>query len=222
MGISTSAAIGLGGQALGMFGKGSESGSATPAQQQSGYASLPTEVKEYMIDTLFPQVQDYAARPYEGIAMRRLREEDYDPIFGSRARQDYQAQLDYQAAMAGLDGAMNQELDDPAYEQAQLEDLENRMIARNMLAKRDPLRMTTSDWSTTEGKLAQMHADGAGLTNEQLSKLGAYYAAQQSGMRNPITGAYATGAPPSEDVTQGYNEAVSEIMIEAARRKGLI
>ncbi len=75
--------------AAGAYGKGQNVAKAGSSTQ--GFASLSPEVQEYMTQTVLPKIQQYGAGSYQGVPMRALNAEDTDPIFGSRARQDYSA-----------------------------------------------------------------------------------------------------------------------------------
>lgn len=78
---------GAGGSILGALGAG-----RTPSQTQeseTGFASYPEEVKQYLMETMFPKIKQYAEEGYKGIPKRALDTTDTDPIFGSRRRTEY-------------------------------------------------------------------------------------------------------------------------------------
>lgn len=65
----------------------------------SGFTTNPQEVKDYMLELLFPQMKAIQAGGYQGIPLRRIDETDTDPNFGSTARQGLQRYKDRLAAM---------------------------------------------------------------------------------------------------------------------------
>ncbi len=100
MGFGLGSALSIGGTLLGGLGNGKNKGAEVVP---SGYKSLPKELQDYLLKDLFPQMQDYQKKPYEGIPLRRINESDADPVFGSKARQDIQAYRDYMLAQAPVE-----------------------------------------------------------------------------------------------------------------------
>lgn len=78
---------------------GSKSSSA------SGFAAFPKEIQDYMLENLFPKIQQYAETPYQGIPLRRTNASDNDPIFGSKGLQAIQEYKDAIAAMQAANPA---------------------------------------------------------------------------------------------------------------------
>lgn len=72
----------------------------SPAQSQSGFATLPTAQKDFMNNEIFDMIRRYQSTPYQGIPMRRMTAQDADLLFGSQARMDYQNMLDARNAQA--------------------------------------------------------------------------------------------------------------------------
>lgn len=95
MGFGWGEAIGLGSKILGGIGGGKNKG---VQQLPSGFASLPQAQKDTMQGAVWDKVLAYLNGQYQGLPMRRLNAEDMDPVFGSRARQDYQNMIDAEAA----------------------------------------------------------------------------------------------------------------------------
>lgn len=84
------------GALLGAIGAGKDKTSAQSSV--SGFASLPKPVQDYMNEVLLPRIKGVADTPYQGIPKRPLNAQDFDPIFGSTARQNYAMQLARRAA----------------------------------------------------------------------------------------------------------------------------
>ena len=62
----------------------------TVQQSQSGYASLPKELQEYLKGDIFTRIKAYGQTPYATVPYRRTGAAENDPIFGSKALQDLQ------------------------------------------------------------------------------------------------------------------------------------
>ena len=77
------------GSVLGAFGKGKNKQQALP---QTGYKTWDPKWKEWAeSDAGIPYLMQRAAEPYKtSVPFRRLNDEDLDPIFGSKARQELQ------------------------------------------------------------------------------------------------------------------------------------
>ena len=95
-----SAVLGAAGSIAGAVGKGKGSTTTTPP---SGFASLPPELQTLMMDKLFPKIGKYASSPFQGIPKRAINSQDTDPIFGSKARVQYDQQV-----LKSLQGASKQ------------------------------------------------------------------------------------------------------------------
>lgn len=90
------AVLGAAGEVIGAVGKGKGAG---PTQIQ-GFASLPSDIRDYLLKDILPRIKDYGASPYKGIPLRPLDESDLDPVFGSKARQSLQRYKDMMATTA--------------------------------------------------------------------------------------------------------------------------
>lgn len=104
MGLGT--ILSIGGAALGAFGKGKNKGGASV----SGYASLPPELQTFLLKTVFPNAQKWFNAGYQGIPNRRMDASETDPIFGSKARMYYDAQIQKAAqkqAASGVNGGIS-------------------------------------------------------------------------------------------------------------------
>lgn len=73
-------------------------GKSTGPTQVSGFASLPGEVKDYMLKTLFPMIQQMGAQGYQGLPKRRVTAADMDPFSGNPTLPYLQQLSDEQAA----------------------------------------------------------------------------------------------------------------------------
>lgn len=62
----------------------------TIQQSQSGFASLPKELQDYLKGDIFTRIKAYGQTPYATVPYRRIGTAETDPIFGSRALQDLQ------------------------------------------------------------------------------------------------------------------------------------
>lgn len=118
---------GIGG-ILGGFGAGQDQPSRT--EQQSGFRTLPKEIQDFMMQNLLPQIKTISGTPYKGVPMRGLNSEDFDPVFGSKARVDYTTQL--------MRGAGNQPAKSKAADpttQSTVDSLRNEMLGRQYVDK---------------------------------------------------------------------------------------
>lgn len=73
----------------GAMSKGGDKIKSTPS---SGYGTRPKEVQDFQLNEIFPDLQQYYNKPYEGALMKPASSDVYDPVFGSKAQQSY---IDY-------------------------------------------------------------------------------------------------------------------------------
>lgn len=209
-----SGVLGLAGPLLGAAGGNDVS---TVPTQISGFKSNPQEVQDYLLDSIFPRITDWGKTPYPTVPLRRANAEDYDPIFGSPARQWMQQYYDNQRL---VDMAANRPdtTNDTTAEAKEIADLEARMIARQYMQGDGASPMET----TRQAKRRQMYEaglyDDAALTDIgtamlEAQRLGVPYDSAAGrdllNRKNPDLMANAT---------RGFNSA----LLEAAKRKGLI
>lgn len=86
--LTISSALNAGGSILSAFGGGKKK--STP--QVSGFQSLPSDIRDYMLKTLYPDMQGIYSKPYEGIPRRRVTQAETEGPFGNPALkylQDY-------------------------------------------------------------------------------------------------------------------------------------
>jgi len=74
------------GPIMGLLGKGGDAEQKT--QSQSGYATLDPEIQDWLMGTIFGDIQGLR-KPYQGVPKRALNAEDFDPNFGSPSRVAY-------------------------------------------------------------------------------------------------------------------------------------
>lgn len=186
-------------------------GQGTASMPQSGYQTLPAEIQDYMLKGLFPQIQAFNAGKYEGLPKRRLDASDFDPVFGSTARQGIQRYLDFKNPLGKQ--PTNGDADKNAAMEAQLADIEARMLARQMLGQADPGMKTTNVGGVDiGGRLAAQY--GAGLYDDtSLAAIGKQFMdAQKKGGRNSQSGSLW------DEYLQGINV---QPQMEAMRRKSM-
>ncbi len=69
------------------------------SEQRGGFRTYDPEIQQYMLETLFPRMKNYADSPYIGLTLRRnLDRHDTDPVFGSARRTQYDARVQAKAA----------------------------------------------------------------------------------------------------------------------------
>lgn len=90
---------GIFGDALSAWGKGQDR--AQFQEQRAGFRTLDPKIQQFLLGTIFPSIQDWQAKGYQGIPMRKLSKLDNDPIFGSQVRRQYDAQQQL-AAQKGM------------------------------------------------------------------------------------------------------------------------
>lgn len=77
----------------GLEGIGAKTSPTTKSSNVSGFQTLPQQVQDFLMLTLFPSIQKVASTPYQGVALRPLNSSDTDPTFGSPARTAFALQM---------------------------------------------------------------------------------------------------------------------------------
>lgn len=212
--------LSVAGPILGALGS---KGGAQAAQPTSGFQTLPTEIKDYLMDTIFPKVQEYGAGSYQGLPKRRVNADDLDPVFGSTARrylQDIQdrkwLEQNYPNGQSAQGGASDADAQARA-----AQDAEARMMARQYL----------SSGAGQQGghgeKIKQML--GAGMyDNAALSDIGKFLmkgeelgygstvGAQGMGQRNTAV----ANADPA--LYEKFGQAMNSYLAKAMQAKGMM
>lgn len=130
--------LGGAGSILGALGSNNPEMMSAPS---SGYATLDPEIKDYLMDSIFPRITAWGETPYQTVPLRRANAEDYDPIFGSPSRQFLQQYYDAMALPSMVNQGQGQPQPDLNAAQAQaVNDLRNEMLAREYIKN-----LTTTD-----------------------------------------------------------------------------
>lgn len=128
--ITASIGLSAGGAVLGALGGDNPEMMSAPT---SGFATLDPEIKDYLMDSIFPRITAWGETPYQTVPLRRANAEDYDPIFGSPSRQFLQQYYDARALPSMVNQGQGQ-ADPNAEAQAQaVNDLRNEMLAREYI-----------------------------------------------------------------------------------------
>lgn len=187
--------ISAGSSILGALGQGKNKG----AQAVSGYASNPSEIKDYMLDVLFPQMQDYQKQGYKGLPLRRINAEDQDPVFGSKARVDIQNYKDMMAAMKATKPA------EEGQDEAAMAEAEAASIGRDWLNQAGGT-MQQPKSSNTAPFRAKQYMDSGILDNKGLAAIGRY-----------------AQAPNDQKKIDDYLKTINvDALIEAYKQKGMM
>lgn len=125
MGFGLGSVLSIGGSLLGGLGGNKTSNAAVP---QSGYATYDPEIKDYLMDVIFPRITAYGDTGMPQVPLRRANATDYDPVFGSPSRQWLQTYYDQQA----LPQYQNQPTNETAGNTA-VSGLRNEMLAREYI-----------------------------------------------------------------------------------------
>lgn len=186
--------------------------------QISGYQSLPKEIQDYLIESVFPRITAWGETPYPTVPLRRADAEDYDPVFGSKSRQYLQQYYDNQrlAEMAknrdtGAAGATS------AAEQKAMADMEARMAAREYFGGAGGTMAQPASTNTAQARMGQMYK--AGLFDDKgLSDIGRFIQAAGGGTS---AAGYDMANAQDPKLMQGFQGAYLSALLEALKRKGV-
>jgi hypothetical protein len=199
MGFGIGSILSLAGPVLGALGGGKNTGASQ--QQISGYQSLPKEIQDYLLKSMFPRIQSYGESSYQGLPMRRINESDMDPVFGSKARIGLQEWRDYQMAQQPQAAA------EDATKNADIADVEARMMARQYLSEQS-------------GKKGYGWMNPSLYDDKGLAGVGKYVMAAQKAGGGDM--GYVDARQFNPEAADGFDNANIAMMLEAMKRKGMI
>lgn len=206
-------ALSIGGSLLGAIGGGK---GQSPAQSVSGFQSLPSEIQDYMTQSIFPRIQGYAETPYQWLPTRRVNAMDTDPVFGSPARQELQRYYDMQRLS---NFAAQQSGNVKPNDAAELADMEARMMARQAIMSGQGLGYGGSRQTARNQEFLQ-----SGMFNDAaLADIGkALMATEKAGLPYASQAGQDVLRRDNPELMNNVMKALQSVQLEAAQRKGLI